>query len=58
MMQSMMKTHLALTAQEGVARITGNWKADVAAYDKVHDEILQMSQMLSDGIVQQFPERF
>jgi hypothetical protein len=58
MMQSMMKTHLALTAQEGVARIAGNWKADVAAYDKVHDEILQMSQMLSDGIVQQFPERF
>jgi hypothetical protein len=58
MMRSMMKQHLALTTKEAVARLQGNWKADVAAYGQVHAEILHMSAMLSDGIIQQFSERF
>jgi hypothetical protein len=58
MMAKMMKRHLALTTDEGVARIEGHWKADIAAYDKVHAEILQMSSMLSSGIISQFPGKF
>ena len=58
MTSQMMKRHLALTTDEGVARIEGHWKADVAAYDKVHAEILQMSNMLSSGIISQFPSKF
>jgi hypothetical protein len=58
MTSSMMKNHLQLTTAEAVARLQGRWAADVAAYDKVHAEILDMSQMLSSGIVQQFPDRF
>jgi len=54
----MMERHLDLTTQEAVARLRGNWAADVAAYDRVHTEILQMANMLSDGIVNQFPDRF
>jgi hypothetical protein len=57
-MQEMMHRHLDLTTQEVVARLQGNWNADVAAYDKVHLEILEMSDMISDGIVNQFPARF
>jgi hypothetical protein len=57
-MDRMMKRHLALTTAEGVARIEGHWKADIAAYDKVHAEILQMSSMLSSGIESQFPSKF
>jgi hypothetical protein len=55
---SMMKRHLALTTAEAAARLQGKWAADVRAYDKVHAEILQMSQMLSAGIISQFPSRF
>jgi hypothetical protein len=57
-MDAMMKNHLALTTKEGVARITGRWAADIAAYDAVHNEILSMSHMLATGIVAQFPSRF
>jgi hypothetical protein len=57
-MKAEMHRHLALTTQEAVARLLGNWTADVAAYDKVHRHILHMSDMLSAGIVKQFPARF
>jgi hypothetical protein len=58
MTTKMMKDHLALTTEEAVARLQGKWAADIAAYDKVHTEILQMSDMLSSGLVAQFPDRF
>ena len=58
MTTKMMKTHLALTTEEAVARLQGKWGADIAAYDKVHQEILEMSDMLSSGLVAQFPSRF
>jgi hypothetical protein len=57
-MKAEMHMHLNLTTQEVVDRLQGKWAADVAAYDKVHRHILHMSDMLSDGIVQQFPARF
>jgi hypothetical protein len=57
-MQGMMKTHLDLTLEEAVAHLTGDFTADVAAYDKVHAEILEMADMLSTGIIAQFPSAF
>jgi hypothetical protein len=57
-MKAEMHMHLKLTTDEAVARLQGNWAADVAAYDKVHNHILHMSDLLADGIVKQFPARF
>jgi hypothetical protein len=57
-MAAMMREHLDLTLQEASARLAGDWDADIAAYDEIHLQILQMADMLSDGIVSQFPKAF
>ena len=57
-MKAEMHMHLNLTTAEAVARLQGKWGADVAAYDKVHNHILHMSDLLAEGIVRQFPARF
>jgi hypothetical protein len=57
-MKAEMHKHLDLTTQEAVARLQGNWRADVAAYDQIHEHILHMSDLLSSGLVKQFPKRF
>jgi hypothetical protein len=57
-MKAEMHMHLKLTTEEAVARLQSNWSGDVAAYDRVNDHILHMSDMLTDGIVKQFPARF
>ena len=57
-LRSEMRHHLDLTLQEAQARLRGDWAADIAAYDTVHEHILGMADVLSSGIVKQFPGRF
>jgi len=57
-MKAMLHDHLRLTTDEVLARLTRHWAADVAAYDKIHLQALHMADMLSNGIIRQFPARF
>ncbi|MGZ8514207.1 MAG: hypothetical protein ACXW4H_03795 [Candidatus Limnocylindrales bacterium] len=50
--------HLKLTKDEAVARLTGDWDADVKAFDDIFTEIMVLADALHDGIVAQFPDRF
>jgi len=57
-MRAMMREHLDLTLAEAVARLEGRYADDIAIYDEVHVQILHMADMLSDGIIAQFPAKF
>lgn len=57
-MRNEMRHHLDLTLEEAQARLRGDWKADIAAYEKIHHHILGMADVLSSGIVSQFSGRF
>ena len=57
-MDQMMKDHLDQTTAEVVARHNSDWTADVAAYEKVHAQALEIADMLSDSIIDHFPKQF
>lgn len=57
-MKKMMREHLDKTTEELVAHLSKDWEKDIAAYDAVHTQILGMADMLSAGIIKQFPKKF
>lgn len=57
-MRTMMREHLDLTLQEAVAYLNGNYSASIDFYDQVHIQALEMADMLSEGIIRQFPNKF
>jgi hypothetical protein len=56
-MKTMMREHLDLTTAELMARLNKDWAADIAAYEKVHAQILHMADMLAQGIAKQHPTK-
>lgn len=54
----MLKDHLTGTTQEVQAIIGQKWDQDIAAFDNVFNQAMQMADGLSDGIIKQFPNKF
>lgn len=57
-MRADMKTHLDQTLAEASDELHGSYPASVSDYEAVHLHILAMADMLSSGIMGQFPNRF
>jgi len=57
-MKAMLREHLGTTTREVKAGLKMDWAGDIKAYDQLHVQILKMADMLSSGIVQQFPNKF
>lgn len=57
-MRADMKTHLDQTLAEASHELQGDYPASVRDYEAIHLHILDMADMLSSGIIKQFPHRF
>ena len=57
-MADMLHKHLEYTTQEVVSRLKKDWAGDIEAYDKGHVHMLMFADMLTHGIVTQFPGKF
>jgi hypothetical protein len=54
----MFHLHLKLTTDEVVARLKNDWQGDIDAADLNENHLIHMADILTDGIVKQFPKRF
>ena len=57
-LQSAMKMHLDQTIDETNHRLQGKFDQDIKDYDAIVAHILKMADILSDGIIAQFPDKF
>lgn len=57
-MRRMMRVHLNQVIALAVDQLDGDYAAAIRLYDRYIDHILDMADMLSTGIMEQFPARF
>jgi hypothetical protein len=56
--EQMWVEHLDATLAEALDHFNGNFTAEVADYDRVHDLALEMADFISNGVMKQFPNQF
>jgi hypothetical protein len=56
-MGDMMRTHMRFIKEQVSARIDKDWEKDIKAYDDGYEQVLKMSDGLSDATIKQFPDR-
>jgi LysM repeat protein len=56
--KNMLHEHLKLVKAEAVARLNRNFAEDIRLYDVLEQQALEMADMMSEGIVKQFPAKF
>lgn len=57
-LQDMLYTHLQLINEIVINCLKGDWKADIAATDKNEIHMIHLADILTEGIVKQFPDKF
>lgn len=57
-LRDMLYDHLELTSDEVATRLKKDYNADINAFDKVQQELLNMSQYFVDELVKQFTNCF
>lgn len=57
-LKDMLYKHLQFVTDQAVARLNKDWKADIEAYDKGENHMIMFADVLTDGIIKQFPQKF
>ena len=58
MLTDMLYKHLDFTTAEVVSRLKKDWVADMEAYDRGHEHMLMFADVLTAGVIEQFPNKF
>lgn len=56
--KTMLHEHLALTKSEAVNMINGNYAESITLFDQIEKQALEMADVMTHGIIQQFPNYF
>lgn len=56
--KTMLYDHLAMTKSEAVDMLAKNYEAGINIYDKIEKQALKMADVMAEGIVKQFPDKF
>ena len=56
--REMMHQHLSLVKSEAVSLLNKNYEASISVYDKTQNQALMMADVMSQGIIKQFPNEF
>lgn len=57
-LKDMLYMHLQFVTDQVVYRLNKDWNADIKAYDKGENHMIEFADILSDGIIKQFPQKF
>lgn len=57
-LKEMLHEHLELITDDVTARAKKDWDAEVVAFDKGLEHIIMFGDLLTEGIVKQFPDKF
>ncbi|MDV8110622.1 hypothetical protein R3379_15895 [Bacillus sp. BAU-SS-2023] len=57
-LKDMLYKHLQFVTDQAVARLNKDWKADIEAYDKGENHMIMFADVLTEGIIKQFPQKF
>lgn len=57
-LKEMLFTHLQLVTDQAVTRLKSDWDAEIFAHDKNEEHMIHFADILSNGIIKQFPNKF
>lgn len=53
-----LQMHITLLLKEATAQVKKDWSGSISAFDESQRQAMQMADLLSEGIIKQFPSRF
>ena len=57
-LQEMLHIHLKLVTDQVVTRLKKDWDAEILAYDINEEHMIKFANILTSGIIKQFPNKF
>ncbi|MBT2697384.1 glycosyltransferase [Bacillus sp. ISL-40] len=57
-LKQLLHAHLKMITQSVLARLKNDWNGDIRAFDEGEIHLIKIADVLSDGIIKQFPQKF